>query len=48
MVVRARVGEGLMTKGQQEGILGVIKVLCVLIVAVVRGLYAFVKAPRIV
>ena len=49
MVVRAVVVmEGLMTKGPQEGIWGVMELLCVLIVAVILGLYAFVEAPRIV
>lgn len=48
MVVKAGVGEGLMTKGQREGLLGVMELLCVLIVAVVIGLHAFVEAPRVV
>lgn len=48
MVVKAGEGEGLITKGQREGLLGVMELLCVLIVAVVIGLYAFVEAPRVV
>lgn len=40
------VGEGLTTKGQQEGVWAVMEVLCALIVVVATG--TFVRAPRIV